>query len=339
MELFVKNNIVANSKAGFRHKIRNEASQDDFHVAELSNGVKIVAVCDGCSSASFAKYGAKIASLQAVTFAKNFPMLHDVLEDDKVKGVFVDGLIASIRGRIEDFCKSFGKSPAAFASTLLFCVFFEGRYLAVQLGDGAIVISKQMKMELLPTKIPKSQKGNVTYSTCDLFFTESFDEILTVNIGEADAIFLMTDGMKPLFDPVLDIEALYAMVMANNFYAPDNRIDMAERLVEVCAAHTMDDSTFVCITKKTCPYDLDKTNRSRLFGEEQTCKSRCSKFRKRNLRRSIRFYQFLNTERTRDELVEKLRFSPSLVSRIGNKLENLGLIERRGDSYRRTNRS
>ena len=338
MELLVKNNIMGNSKAGLKHKIRNEPSQDDFHVAELSNGVKIVAVCDGCSSASFAKYGAKIASLQAVTFAKNFPMLHDVLEDDKVKGVFVDGLIASIRGHIEDFCKSFGKSPAAFASTLLFVLFFEGRYLAIQLGDGAIIISKNEKMEMLPAKIPKAQKRNVTYSTCDLFFTES-DEILTVNIGEADAIFLMTDGIKPLFDPVLSTETLHSIVMANNFYAPKNRIDMAEKLVEVCAAHTMDDATFVCITKKTCPYDLDKTNRARLFGEEQTCKSRCSKFRKRNLRRSIRLYQLLENEKRQDELVEKLRFSPSLVSRICNKLENLGLIEKCGDFYRRTNRS
>lgn len=335
METFLRNKIIGDSKVGLRHKLINEMNQDAFQIAEASNGVQIIAVCDGCSSAEYARLASNIASLQAVNFAKSYPMLQDVVFDKEKATGFVNALLESIRNRIADLQESFN-NPGAFASTLLFAIFVEGRYLTVQLGDGAIVVSKKSKMKLLPTKIPKADRPNVTYSTCDLFLRKSFDAIVTVTTGEADHLFLMTDGIRVLYTPVVDNPTFHALAMANTFYSPENRLDMVSKLTEICSSATMDDATLVCASNTVSLSKLNLEDRFRLCGFDATSRN---KQRKKKLRKMVRFYEALTEKKTANELAKKLNISSSQVYRIANRLQSVGLIEKNGDSYRRTNRS
>ena len=334
MEKFVRNGIVCYSKTGLKHKLTNEQNQDAFQVAKTSDGIQIIALCDGCSSAAFPKLGADVASLQAVNFAKSYPMLQDVFFDEEKATVFANTLLDSIRSCIANLQENFG--PAALASTFLFAVFSQGHYLTIQLGDGAIVVSKSGKMQMLPTKQPKTDRQNVTYSTCDLLLRKSFDEIVTVTTGEADHLFLMTDGMRVLYTPVVDSPTFHALSMANAFYSPENRLDMLSKLTEICSSATMDDATLVCVSNTSFSVcDLNVEDRFRLFGFQKPK----SKHAKRNIRRAIRFYQALTEQKTVEELAKTLHLSQTAIRRIGNKLEDLGLVKKIGETYRKTNHS
>lgn len=335
MEKFVRNGIVCDSKTGLKHKLTNEQNQDTFQVAKTSDGIQIIAVCDGCSSATFPKLGADVASLQAIAFTRAYSRLYDVFGDEEKATVFANTLLDSIRSCIANLQEDFG-GPAALASTFLFAVFSHGHYLTIQLGDGAIIVSKNRKMHLLPTKQPKTDRQNVTYSTCDLLLRKSFDEIVTVTTGEADHLFLMTDGMRVLYTPVVDSPTFHALSMANAFYSPENRLDMLSKLTEICSSATMDDATLVCVSNTSFSVcDLNVEDRFRLFGFQKPK----SKHAKRNIRRAIRFYQALTEQKTVEELAKTLHLSHTAVRRIGNRLETFGLVQKIGETYTRTNHS
>lgn len=331
MEIFTNKNIVARSKTGLRHQLKNEKGQDSFCCFQDDEFI-FACVSDGVSSAKYSRLGAMLVTFEAIRFLRLYAE-KSIFFDEKKRNLFIKELIISLKERIKRSAELHGYNVQEYASTVLLCIRYQDHFISVQLGDGAIVISAdKFKLHRLPTNTPDKLRKNLTYSTYDLF-TENWEKLVTVTTGDCKSLFMFTDGVSPLYQ---QLENLGDFCIANAFYSSADRLSIVEELMKACANITLDDNTIVAINNaRSSIYDLTLEQRMRLFGVEK-------KFRvneKRKIRRIIRVYRLLEEPITSESVAKKLNISLYSAERRLKKLMNVGLAERMDNHYIKSNQT
>lgn len=177
--------IIATKITGGLHISKKTPCQDFYQYACLGN--KLVAVVsDGAGSAKYGKIGAKIICETLVNVLINTPLKN--VEDAVIKA------ISRARDRLIIHRLNKSKSEQEilnFSATIVGVVYHKNRGVFFHIGDGAgIAMHNDNKYTL-------SRPANGNFSCETYFYTmNNWEDCLRfTNIGKADSLFLMTDGV------------------------------------------------------------------------------------------------------------------------------------------------
>lgn len=226
------------SVVGKKHLSEGVRCQDSTEIRS-SNGFICVAISDGAGSASRSKQASEILTRQVSL------MLEHKFD------VFFDGDISIVKKRIIEKCvKKISKesryqkiNKSEFSATLLFVAVKSGRYIAGHIGDGAIAVYKDGKLNTL------SAPSNGQYRN-ETFFLSGHGAIKNFRLyrGSTEGITgfaLATDGTT---DSLFDYKKLsFAPIVSNiidwlQLATPDNVSDaIRENIESVVSSKTNDD--------------------------------------------------------------------------------------------------
>lgn len=158
--------VVAASVRGSRHEAVGLPCQDACHWHMSAGGLFIAAVCDGLGSAEQSEIGSTIASRVAVEALSTDPSLptdpHDVSDWESH---MTDALRAAVSAVEEEAFRR--KVPVCdLATTLILVVATPQTTIAVQVGDGAVVVEDQDGNLIALTHPPVGEYANETDALC-----------------------------------------------------------------------------------------------------------------------------------------------------------------------------
>jgi serine/threonine protein phosphatase PrpC len=186
---------VAVSAKGTKHEISKQPCQDYGDYKLLSDGQVIIgAVSDGMGSARHSEIGSKLAVRVALEEleSKNWISRPELNEEAKV---IFDTIIKEIRKAFERHAAVEGYSVQMLACTLLTFVATSEWLIAMQIGDGFIVVQTDKNLQLL-FKPDKGEYANETTSVTSPNVYEEAKISLTTN--SYSFICVSTDGVENL---------------------------------------------------------------------------------------------------------------------------------------------
>ena len=176
---------------GLSHIKTGLPCQDYCACLVLSNNILIAAVADGAGSAKKGDQGAQIAVTTLINhleqyFAENSPDLTFAIRS----------AATAARQAVVDEADEQGESPRIYASTLLAIVLTPTDGVALQIGDGLIVVRDNTEDWHWTFWPQRGQFANTTYFLTDDYALERMD--VDVYRRVIVDVALMSDGLEPL---------------------------------------------------------------------------------------------------------------------------------------------
>lgn len=235
--------------------IRSEISCQDESISDVlidANGKEylVCVVADGAGSAKQGGRGAELACISAMRSAE-----HAIKNNDIFTTELVSTWIESIRREISAEAKNNTLSNRDYACTLLGVISSENITVLFQIGDGAIILSKNNLMGIVfwPNG---GEYANMTYFVTD----ENIINSLHIEIVESsiDAVAVISDGLQRLalvFDNQTPHVPFFDPMLITLRKLPEDQVDyLAEQLRNYLGSppvneRTDDDKTLVLATK------------------------------------------------------------------------------------------
>lgn len=182
--------VMASSVAGSSHSRHGIPCQDAFSWKELAGDRVAVAVADGAGSAECGRQGAEIAVQAAIcTLAQELGVVPQPSKDA------LYAALSDARTAIANAAALAGLPLKAFACTCILVISGADETVALQVGDGAVVLDNRDGLVALTTP-PKAEYANETA------FLTSDDWLSVAQLGhmrgETRHICALTDGLQRL---------------------------------------------------------------------------------------------------------------------------------------------
>ncbi len=187
--------VVAASVQGSSHIATGQPCQDANHWAVLPDGTLVAAVADGAGSTEFGGEGARIAVLCAVDAVTSLaPAVWP--SDIPAWRKFFNPVLEGARLGITAAAAMQGRLPRDYATTLVVAVATADQVVAVQIGDGASVVS-ELNLPVQALTIPVS--GEFANQTTFLTSPNAIDTAqIRVLQTRATGVALLSDGLQML---------------------------------------------------------------------------------------------------------------------------------------------
>ncbi len=182
--------VMASSVAGSSHSRHGMPCQDAFSWKELAGGRVAVAVADGAGSAECGRQGAEIAVQSAICTLAQEPGVAPKTSNEALYSALGDA-----RSAIANAAELAGLSIKSFACTCILVISGADETVALQVGDGAVVLDNLEGLVALTTP-PKAEYANETafLTSDDWLSVAQFAHMR----GETHHICALTDGLQRL---------------------------------------------------------------------------------------------------------------------------------------------
>jgi hypothetical protein len=182
--------VIGASVTGTSHEAAGKGCEDACGWRE-ENGVTILAVADGAGSRARSAEGAELAVDQALQLAATVTasISQQPGPADRMHLVF-----AEVKAQIADLAQAEGNDIGDYAATLAVAVLSAEVVCVGQVGDTIAVIGYRGSYETL-APAPRAEYVNETSFVTDDDAAEQV-RISVRQAGEADALFLSTDGLR-----------------------------------------------------------------------------------------------------------------------------------------------
>lgn len=178
------------TQRGLAHSLSGTPCQDSIAIAGGgSRGVYALALADGASNYARTLEGGKILAKRAAKLmAIGFDTFMNTAQEATILKRFRDLIQTTL---IELHRRFPGEKNTAFASTLMVCGFMPstGAYIAVQLGDGAVIVKDRQGVH---RAIFPHENGNYSYLTTSPL--EDLKAQMKLSRGQAESVMLTSDG-------------------------------------------------------------------------------------------------------------------------------------------------
>ena len=204
---------------GESHERTSGVSEDHVRVGQVSADTLFVALADGAGSKRRGGDGAFFATAAALKAAT------ELLRDDRPNELLLKLIAAAARSALEEMSVEASCSIDDFACTLLLVALTSSFVVAVQIGDGAVVIGDET-IRLLTTPM----HGAVSNATFFLTDSDWMDQLqFAVEHQRVDAVAMFSDGIEaqcisrnkphlPFFEP------LFRMLRSESLVAVGSRL-------------------------------------------------------------------------------------------------------------------
>jgi len=203
----------------------------------------VVAIADGLGSRSRSDIGSQAACLSVFEAAKAFHNCPSAKTEDVLRLVHSYWLL-----KIAPY------EPRECATTCLFAIRFNEKYLIAQLGDGLIAVCGKIENETILLQDNKDDSfSNFTYSLEREFRLEHW-KTLTLATEQFDAVILCTDGISD--DLLPDKQSDFAQELYLTYRkctARKRRNELSRWLKNWPVPRHSDDKTVACLFKKVRP--------------------------------------------------------------------------------------
>lgn len=201
--------VIGTSHVGFGSECQDESIADVLLDAN-DEGYLVCLVADGAGSATKGGRGAELACITAMTSIEQSLRTSSLFTTD-----LVAGWIENIRQAIFSEAEATELTSRDYACTLLGAVIAPNNAVFFQIGDGAIVVSKN-KMQGVVFWPDSGPYANMTYFVTDtdaltnldvIIINTSFDEIAVLSDGLQRLALLFDRQIPhvPFFDPMLSV--------------------------------------------------------------------------------------------------------------------------------------
>ena len=262
------------SVIGSSHEKRGERCQDASAcevVDHAGSSMLVAATADGAGSAHHSRTGSRLACYVLGESVRNLIKQGGGIDD--IDRAFAEGVVERFRLVADCVAQLSGHGKRDFACTLLACFVGRERSAFLQVGDGAIVISRR--------EAPKEydyvfwpQQGELANETVFATGSHAEDDLMFhVHDGPVDEVALFSDGLQNL---ILDYENKRAHA---KFFEPMFRSvrtapsgysrRLSTALSEYLASpeileRTDDDKTLILATRRTPAPPLPRRSRARV---------------------------------------------------------------------------
>lgn len=192
------------SVVGASHLKRGERCQDASACEVVDHGagsMLVAATADGAGTAHHSRTGSRLACYVLGESVRNLLKRGGGIED--IDRAFAEGVVERFRLVADCVAKLAGHGKRDFACTLLACFVGPERSAFLQLGDGAIVISRREAPDDYDY-VFWPQQGEFANETVFATGSEAEDDVqFHVHEGPVDEVALFSDGLQGM---VLDYE-------------------------------------------------------------------------------------------------------------------------------------
>jgi len=209
--------IAAASVVGSSHLVRNTECQDDCYASEektlQGQSILGIFVADGAGSAEYGGEGARKATETAATFFSN-----GIARESIALGAeHLKECAMAVRKAIAEAAEQISKTPRDFACTFLGVLVSDSQTVAIQIGDGGIVVDVGNGLEVAVVPMG-GEYANMTHFITDedalnLLVVKVFDKPATRVAAFSDGIQRLALNMaentpyEPFFSPFFDVLA------------------------------------------------------------------------------------------------------------------------------------
>ncbi len=186
--------VIASSVRGTSHEKSGLPCQDDNYWKVVNENILIAAVADGAGSASLGDVGSAIAVRSAVEALciKSAELRSDM--DDSYWEDLMINTVKTAQDAIESEASERNVKPRELATTLIVLVATENLVVAVQVGDGAVVLRDSNGNIFAHTK-PRS--GEFINETTFIVSPNALDEVqICIKHGDISHIAMISDGLQ-----------------------------------------------------------------------------------------------------------------------------------------------
>lgn len=127
--------IIGVSETGSRHESVGQPCQDAYAISTSREGVTLIAVADGLSSATHAEVGAAIAVREAVR--QILPSDPEITDADAEQ--YIREACSKARKAVLDQAITEEVNPSSYATTLIVGLYYSGKVIIGHIGDGIAV--------------------------------------------------------------------------------------------------------------------------------------------------------------------------------------------------------
>jgi hypothetical protein len=189
-------NYIGDSVRGESHVRLDQPCQDAHQVGVLKSieGDVLVVVCsDGAGSAALSREGATLACAAIIRYAEEY-LQADRRVSEFSREVGLEWL-AGVKAELDEAAAQAGLPIREFACTLLVALLSETHLFGLQVGDGAIIISKESVMETLFWPDQGEYANTTTFITGDEIGDHVFTALLEYPVRQ---LAVITDGLQRL---------------------------------------------------------------------------------------------------------------------------------------------
>ena len=189
--------VVRSSVQGTSHAKTGQPCQDSSSVGEnASNGMLVVAVADGAGSAELSADGSRIAACAATRSVAGFLRLHTHPVYEGVLQEILQESVHSARNALEAEAQRRNKPLRDFATTLIVAICAPEITGAAQIGDGAMVTSRDAESYTLFSAPQRGEYANTTNFITSDNWNASLD--IRTRYGGVSRLGMFTDGIQSL---------------------------------------------------------------------------------------------------------------------------------------------
>lgn len=268
---------------GRKHELTNLPCQDKTAVFnDKANSVTAIALADGAGSARLSEKGAECIINHVLPYvSENF----DKLYENRHKQFIKDELLNYLQEKLMCIAHEYNCSMENLATTMLFCVIKDSRFLAGHIGDGVIgLLRRSNDVAVLSTP----ENG---YFANETVFVSNADaafhlRIYGGDIGNINGVILMSDGSanslyeyrRARFSKAVENIFTMARIMPSESFAEL----LAETFYEVVRKRTSDDCSVALLTLPISDLsELSLERQQEIFGvtgNDRTAKKRIKKY-------------------------------------------------------------
>lgn len=185
--------VLAASATGVSHTKQQKGNEDAFAIASSCTGDLVLVASDGAGSAKHAAQGSAFLSQTILKQLSSFPNSTSryTLECDLL------ALLYKLKSNLDALAKQEGQPAKAFAATLLAVKVMPFYTLALQLGDGAIIMQNQQDELSFLTQAFHGEYASETTFVSSPHALKQASTAVAIS-SDIKALALLTDGLEPV---------------------------------------------------------------------------------------------------------------------------------------------
>jgi len=185
--------VLAASATGVSHVKQQKGNEDAFAIASSCTGDLLLVASDGAGSAKHAAQGSTFLSQTILEQLITFPSSSSryTLECDLL------ALLYRLKGDLDALAERERQTAKAFAATLVVVKVMPFYTLALQLGDGAIIMQNQQdELSFLTQAFHGEYASETTFVSSESALKQASTAV--VLSSDIKALALLTDGLEPV---------------------------------------------------------------------------------------------------------------------------------------------
>ncbi len=188
--------VVAASVCGVSHRERDLPCQDAHAWRVLPDDILVAAVADGAGSAILGEIGAALAVQTAIAAIEASSITQPPFEDDESWYWLLIEAVESAKKTIQSEAIARQVKPCDLATTLILAIATPELVAAIQIGDGACVVSDQSD-DIFTLTVPQSGEyiNETTFLTSQNTLSAA---CTTLWRGSTMSIAILSDGLQML---------------------------------------------------------------------------------------------------------------------------------------------